>query len=253
VRDGRTRYLTDESPYLVIPPNSIVYASMREMLLIPHWLVARFDLAIDFIYEGLLLGTGPQVDPGFQGVLSCPLHNISSREIRLTYKRSFAKIDFVKTSFGREFRGLDTVNTERELHERLHRGELRGYRDEAVKLWSLKKNFRRAILFQPRAQEVKSSVRELDDRVSGVEDRVGRFRNFGLAGGIGALALSAAVVAGIVGLGAYSISYTDGKVSDRTSRDLERQVTNLQQELTETRTDLATTTREVRALSRRVP
>ena len=253
VREGTVHTLTDEKPYLVIPPNSIVYASMREMMFIPHWLVARFDLAIDFIYEGLLLGTGPQVDPGFQGVLSCPLHNISSREIRLTYKKSFAKIDFVKTSFGRDYRGLDEVRTERDLYQRLHQGHLSGYRGESVKLWSPKKNFRRAILFQPYAREVKSSVRELDDRVSGVETRVARFRNIGLGGGLAVVALFAAIVAAIVGVGAYSLNYTDGKVSDRSSRDLQRDVDALTRDLDTTKSDLNDAVDELRALSQRVP
>jgi hypothetical protein len=77
--NGEVRVLSDDDPWLEIPYNSIVFVSMGQWVRLPHYIAARFDLAIEFIYQGILLGTGPQVDPGFQGVLSCPLHNISRR------------------------------------------------------------------------------------------------------------------------------------------------------------------------------
>lgn len=84
-------------PTLEIPPNSIAFVPMRQVLCLPHYIVGRFDLQIKFIYKGLLLGTGPQVDPGFQGALSCPLHNISNDPIRINLDEAFAKLDFAKT------------------------------------------------------------------------------------------------------------------------------------------------------------
>jgi deoxycytidine triphosphate deaminase len=60
---GKIGRLTEDEPILTIPPNSIVFASMQETLALPHYIAARFDLSIEFIYKGLLLGTGPQVDP----------------------------------------------------------------------------------------------------------------------------------------------------------------------------------------------
>jgi deoxycytidine triphosphate deaminase len=95
--EGKEKILTERMPHLVIPQNSIVFVSMRQVLCLPHYIVGRFDLAIDLIYRGLLLGTGPQVDPGFQGALGCPLHNISNEDIQMRLDEPFAKIDFVKT------------------------------------------------------------------------------------------------------------------------------------------------------------
>jgi deoxycytidine triphosphate deaminase len=89
--------LTHDDPRLRLPPNSLSFVSMQQVLCLPHYIVGRFDLAIDFIYQGLLLGTGPQVDPGFQGGLSCPLHNISNQEIIIELGQPFAKLDFAKT------------------------------------------------------------------------------------------------------------------------------------------------------------
>jgi deoxycytidine triphosphate deaminase len=95
--EGKDKEVTEAKPKLRLPPNSLSFVSMQQVLLLPHFLVGRFDLAIKFIYQGLLLGTGPQVDPGFQGALSCPLHNISNEEIVIELGESFAKIDFAKT------------------------------------------------------------------------------------------------------------------------------------------------------------
>jgi len=96
--DGTDRVLSQSEPILEIPPNSIVFVATGERLVLPHYIVGRFDLQIDLIYRGLLLGTGPQVDPGFRGVLSCPLHNISDNPIRIRFGEQFAKIDFEKTA-----------------------------------------------------------------------------------------------------------------------------------------------------------
>jgi deoxycytidine triphosphate deaminase len=96
--EGKDRRLSEKEPWLEIPPNSIAFVSMQQVLRLPHYIVGRFDLAIDFIYEGLLLGTGPQVDPGFRGALGCPLHNISDDSIYIRLGQPFAKMDFVKTA-----------------------------------------------------------------------------------------------------------------------------------------------------------
>jgi deoxycytidine triphosphate deaminase len=100
---------------LTIPPNSIVFVSTRETLNIPFYIAARFNLKLRLLYEGLLVGAGPQVDPGFRGRLSCPLHNISSQPIRLNAGETFAVIDFAKTTPFAEQEALttDTISLEK--------------------------------------------------------------------------------------------------------------------------------------------
>src|SRR6202022_1847248 len=67
--DGKDITLSNSEPFLSVPPNSLAFVSVGERLRLPHYIAARFNLMIDLVYKGLLLGTGPQVDPGFQGVL----------------------------------------------------------------------------------------------------------------------------------------------------------------------------------------
>ena len=72
-------------------PNSIAFVTLQPTFRIPYYIALRFNLKITHIYKGLLLGTGPLVDPGFQGKLSIPLHNLTSN----TYH--FRKGDFLIT------------------------------------------------------------------------------------------------------------------------------------------------------------
>ena len=64
--DGKPRTLEEDDPWLEIPYNSIVFVSMAQWLRLPHYLAARFDLAIEFIYQGILLGRDRRLIPAFR-------------------------------------------------------------------------------------------------------------------------------------------------------------------------------------------
>jgi deoxycytidine triphosphate deaminase len=59
---------------------SIAFVSLAPMFRVPNYLALRFNLRISHVYRGLLLGTGPLVDPGFHGRLSLPLHNLTAND-----------------------------------------------------------------------------------------------------------------------------------------------------------------------------
>jgi hypothetical protein len=48
----------------------------------------------------LLLGTGPLVDPGFEGKLLIPLHNLTSSDYDLNTNDALIWIEFTKTTYG---------------------------------------------------------------------------------------------------------------------------------------------------------
>ena len=96
--EGKIRKMGDEKTYFYMEPNSIVYVSSAETLNLPFYIVARFNLRVKWVYKGILLGTGPQVDPGFKGNLSCPLFNLTNRAVRIKLGEMFATIDFERTS-----------------------------------------------------------------------------------------------------------------------------------------------------------
>jgi len=91
----------DLGKYYVVPRNSLVYIKLKQRLRLPFYIIGRHNLKIRYVYKGLLLGTGPQVDPGFEGNLFIPLHNFTTSEAKIYFEgeeSSFVSIDFVRTT-----------------------------------------------------------------------------------------------------------------------------------------------------------
>ena len=91
---GKPGFLDEKNPSFKMEPNSIVYVSAHEKLDLPCYIAARFNLRVKWVYKGILLGTGPQVEPGYSGYLSCPLYNLTDRPIEIHFLEDFATIDF---------------------------------------------------------------------------------------------------------------------------------------------------------------
>jgi deoxycytidine triphosphate deaminase len=64
-------------PFL-LKKNSIAFVTLGPYIMLPDYLAMRFNFRVRNVYKGLLLGTGPLVDPGFQGRLSFPIHNLTN-------------------------------------------------------------------------------------------------------------------------------------------------------------------------------
>lgn len=64
------------------------------------YVAVRFNLRITHVHRGLLLGTGPLVDPGFHGKLLIPLHNLTAYEYYLDTEKALIWVEFTKTTFG---------------------------------------------------------------------------------------------------------------------------------------------------------
>lgn len=88
----------DKGEYFLVPKNALVYIRIKERLIIPYYIIGRHNLKIKYVYRGLLLGTGPQVDPGYCGQLIIPLHNLTDNNVEIYLDDSFISIDFVRTS-----------------------------------------------------------------------------------------------------------------------------------------------------------
>jgi deoxycytidine triphosphate deaminase len=102
VKDGSLNSLktgTDEGEqYYIVPKNSLVFIRLRQTLRMPFYLIARFNLKISYVYQGLLLGTGPQIDPGYTGRIYIPLHNLTNEPVHVFVNDTFVSFDFVRTT-----------------------------------------------------------------------------------------------------------------------------------------------------------
>ncbi len=78
--------------------NSISYLWIQEHLRLPEYIAARFNLRIRDVHKGILLGTGPLIDPGFGGRILIPLHNLTDNDYSLVGGEGIIWVEFTKVS-----------------------------------------------------------------------------------------------------------------------------------------------------------
>lgn len=83
---------------LTIEPYQVAVIETYETLNMPHFLVGRWNIRVQWAYKGLLWVGGAQVDPGFRGHLACPIYNLSTKPVTLKFREELAMIDFVTTT-----------------------------------------------------------------------------------------------------------------------------------------------------------
>jgi len=89
--------LQENQPF-ELKANSVAFVSVEPKFRIPDYIALRFNLRITLIHRGLLLGTGPLVDPGFVGKLAIPLHNLTDKPWTLKGGDPLIWIEFTKLS-----------------------------------------------------------------------------------------------------------------------------------------------------------
>lgn len=89
-----------ERTSITLPANSISFVQTDVKFRLPHYIGMRFNLQIAHVHRGILLGTGPLVDPGFEGVLLIPLHNLTSSDYEMSASEALIWVEFTKTTFG---------------------------------------------------------------------------------------------------------------------------------------------------------
>ena len=78
--------------------DSIAFVTLEPALRLPDYVALRFNLRVDNVYRGLLLGTGPIVDPGYVGKLSIPLHNLTTNDYTFRGGDHLIAVEFTKLS-----------------------------------------------------------------------------------------------------------------------------------------------------------
>ncbi|MBN1293736.1 MAG: hypothetical protein JXB48_17980 [Candidatus Latescibacteria bacterium] len=90
--------IINDGDILTLRKNSITFVSLEPYFRIPEYIALRFNFKITLVYKGLLLGTGPLVDPGFNGRLHLPIHNLTKNEYPLIGGEDLIYIEFTKLS-----------------------------------------------------------------------------------------------------------------------------------------------------------
>lgn len=83
--------------HINLQANSITFCSTDERFRLPSYIAMRFNLRIKHVHRGILLGTGPIVDPGFNKKLLIPLHNLTDSEYVISLDEGLIWVEFTKT------------------------------------------------------------------------------------------------------------------------------------------------------------
>jgi deoxycytidine triphosphate deaminase len=88
--------LIEKNAVFRLRKNSIAFVYLKTQFRLPHYIAVRFILKITHVHRGLLLGTGPLVDPGFSGRLLIPLHNLTAEDYVFIGGEGFIWAEFTK-------------------------------------------------------------------------------------------------------------------------------------------------------------
>ncbi len=97
----------------VLKKNSIMFVKVEPNFRLPSYIALRFNLRITHVYRGLLLGTGPLIDPEYVGPLFIPLHNLTDNDYTLESGEGLIWVEFTKLSPAREWLQPGTISPER--------------------------------------------------------------------------------------------------------------------------------------------
>lgn len=97
-REAHTQEVKESGDTFQLEPNAIAYVYLFTEFFLPKYIAVRFNLRITHVHQGLLLGTGPLVDPGFCGNLLVPLHNLTANRHTFKYGEGFIWVEFTKVS-----------------------------------------------------------------------------------------------------------------------------------------------------------
>lgn len=139
--------LYEEGDSFDLRPNSIAFVTLQPMFRIPDYLALRFNLKISHIYKGLLLGTGPLVDPGFSGRLSIPLHNLTKNTYHFVKGDELITMEFTKMSTNQLWN-----------HSATPRGHGENYKPNNIKAGRTVKEYIHKALKKDRLVSVVSSI-----------------------------------------------------------------------------------------------
>ena len=110
--NGNKQEIDIDQPYtsFILRPNSIAFVEVEPTFRLPDYIALRFNLKITHVYRGLLLGTGPLIDPGYVGKIYIPLHNLTSNPYTFEYEEGLIWVEFTKISNSERWKYKEELN-----------------------------------------------------------------------------------------------------------------------------------------------
>ncbi|MCJ2185218.1 dCTP deaminase domain-containing protein [Novosphingobium beihaiensis] len=191
-----------EKPYIRLPANSITFVSTEETFRLPNYIAVRFNLRIKHVHRGILLGTGPLIDPGYNRPILIPLHNLTNNDHFIALDEGLIWVEFTKTY----------PTTDNPLYHK-------PFGTPDLPKHTKGKDFRQYLFAAGGGVPIRSSITDVKRSAQKAEKKVESFdrriRNFGLLG-IAALVLS---VGGLL-YPTLSLVYTASQQIDGTRKEI---------------------------------
>ena len=174
--------LSKPGSFFKLEPNSIAFVMLEPTFRIPDYMALRFNLKIVHVYKGLLLGTGPLVDPGFVGKLSIPLHNLTANTYTFKHGDSLIQMEFTKLSPNAVWKNDDAgrqlikdslykrkwIRKDRTIYDYINRAL--GESGDVMVRSAIPNNLKKVKDIAEKAQEsITEARRELDQRVQSIQ------------------------------------------------------------------------------------
>lgn len=176
--------------------NSIAFITLEPTIRLPDYIAVRFNLTIQDVYRGMILGTGPLVDPGFQGKLSFPLHNLTNNKYTYRAGDELVWMEFTKLSRWHEWYPDENTSQE-ETREgefvpfpgrKLLRKDVADYLEHASGGDAVRSSI--PVVIEQSRKELENSGKRVDD----LEVKITKYTSLGAL--IGIIAAAALIIGG---------------------------------------------------------
>jgi dCTP deaminase len=98
VSSGREKIDLAHRGVLVVEPGEFVVVETLEKVALGPRIAAQLGLRSEYARRGLLMLSGPQIDPGFEGILVVRLMNLAPTTVALPYKSPFLTLQVFRLS-----------------------------------------------------------------------------------------------------------------------------------------------------------
>ena len=95
---SKDRVNLKEKGLLIIEPGEFAVLESRERIELNNKTAAQLGLRSEYARRGLLMLSGPQIDPGFIGILVVRVVNLAPKPIALPYEAPFLTLQFFRLS-----------------------------------------------------------------------------------------------------------------------------------------------------------
>jgi dCTP deaminase len=87
-----------EKGVIIIEPGEFVILTTHEGFELPNNIACKIGLRSHYARKGLILLSGPQIDPGFKGILTVGIYNVGPMDVAVPYLEPICTIEFYKLS-----------------------------------------------------------------------------------------------------------------------------------------------------------